>query len=171
MEAREGRADAQVELAANVHGVADALVGLDQVVHRSTEGRRRHVRELRPLDGNVRPDRPTHVDDLVADVLAFAIAIRPDDESAVARPHLPLERLLDLLEVLRAGFNHWRVEQLLRVATRPISVSAAELERQQVAGHGRENYFDELAAQIHLELVDFVKLRESFALMENLKIL
>lgn len=163
LESRESSAESEIQLASNVDSIADSFVGLNQVVHGSMNGSRRHVGELCSVNGNIGLDSFAHVDNLISNVFSFSIAIGPDYE-AVARSNFPLKRLLDLDEVLRTTLDDWRFEKLLWVDGVPVSVNCTEVVSQQVAGNGREDDFCLLAAKVHLELVDFVELGKSFSL-------
>ena len=80
LEARERRTDAQVELLTHVDRCTDTLVRLDEIRQGTRGTVERDLGEPSTIDLQARFQRPAEIDDFVADVFAFAIAIGPDDQ-------------------------------------------------------------------------------------------
>lgn len=126
-------------------------------------GRSCELGELSSPHVYIRLDRTTHVDDLVADVLALSIAIGPHDE-LLTRGNLTLDSSLNGLVVLGTRLVHRCAKQLDRIDRLPATVRARELEREQMTRHRCHHHFCLLSVHCVVELVDFVVYRIAISL-------
>eukprot|EP00160_Parvularia_atlantis_P006980 Unigene16143_Nuclearia_a/m.47953 Unigene16143_Nuclearia_a/g.47953 ORF Unigene16143_Nuclearia_a/g.47953 Unigene16143_Nuclearia_a/m.47953 type:complete len:402 (-) Unigene16143_Nuclearia_a:33-1238(-) len=162
LEAREGRADAQVELGACVDRVRQAPVGRGERGEGATDLGGANGREVGAAHAQMAVAARARLDDLKADVLALAVAVGPQQQ-LVAPTRLALEVARDQVHLVAHEHLDRRRKQLKRRAVGPAPEARAKVAVEQMPQHRRHRHLAPHAVKLAAEVEAAVVLGHALA--------